>query len=385
MSNGEPAELVRPRRRAAAAWAAAVCLLRIDGIYFAGLVCLGAWLSSRALEEPGRSALARAAVRSGCAALLVVAAQALFRLAYHGHLVPHTMEVKVGLSALSLERGGKYLAVFLLSVTSLPILCWIGLREALRGRQASSRNGRSRDPRTLALLVPAFGGLLYPLLVGGDFMAMGRILLPSVAFFCLLLSIRLARARSASAALVVLLVGLSALPAFNLHPVPRELRERLHFRWNTAHYLSEYEQWRQMKENAKTWTILGKALAHRCERGDSLVAAAVGALGYYSDLWIYDQFGLASPEVVAHGSVPGRRSAGHDFFVPPEFFLHRNPTFLAAALVHAADRFALLPPSWLEGGELAERVRIEWYNLDRSLVALGAPASTLLRLARYMP
>jgi hypothetical protein len=59
------------------------------------------------------------------------------------------------------------------------------------------------------------------------------------------------------------------------------------------------------------------------------VAGAIGALGWYSGLDVYDQFGLVTPKV-AHLEVADAdlRSPGHDKRVDPYFFLDDEPTYL---------------------------------------------------------
>ena len=64
----------------------------------------------------------------------------------------------------------------------------------------------------------------------------------------------------------------------------------------------------------------------------SLVAPAIGAVGYYSELFIYDQNGLVWPELVHIAPSDQVRSPGHDKWVPPGFFLKYRPTYLRAEL-----------------------------------------------------
>ena len=57
-----------------------------------------------------------------------------------------------------------------------------------------------------------------------------------------------------------MVVGITLLPAWNLHLVPEALRAPLHFRLNQPRYLSEWEMWREMVVNAAQWSDKGRAL-----------------------------------------------------------------------------------------------------------------------------
>ena len=192
-------------------------------------------------------------------------------------------------------------------------------------------------------------------------MAFGRFMAPAVPYFALmaayLVERRLFRKGQTGHVLTVaaiVLILIQALPAFDMAPVPPAIRRFFHFRWNSPVVKTELEQWRQMKRNLDDWSILGKALNGMSKPGDTYVSAAIGAVGYHSDLTIYDACGLVDLEV-AHRTVeaPGRRSAGHDKYVEPEFFLNRDPTFLRAIVVPGMHRASVeedfrrrLPPGY---------------------------------------
>jgi len=97
---------------------------------------------------------------------------------------------------------------------------------------------------------------------------------------------------------------------------------------------TELEQWRMMKRNVEEWTWIGKALNRCAAPGDTFVTAAIGAVGYYSGLNVFDQCGLVDLKVASRVMEnPAPRSAGHDKYVAPEFFLERMPAFLRITLV----------------------------------------------------
>jgi len=360
-----------PRGVQAGILALLAALLRTDGAYW-GLLILGiaglTWLSDK------RPRLFRAIVTA--AAILVVGAalHVAWRYSYHGDWISNTARVKVGLSAITLRRGLDYVVSAALSIGSIGILA-----TALPW----TTGGRSRG---LALQVMGMiaGTFAYVVIVGGDFMTMGRLLVPAMPFLAVsgaLVVDRVASAerggKPAAWVAVAVLVGLSLLPSFNLHPVPRGVREAVDFRWNLPGYATEYERWRGMRGNAARWAFLGKALARHTRPGESLVSDGIGAVGYYSGLFIHDQYGLVDREVARREIGAGRRSAGHDKFVEPEFFLKREPTFLGAYLTFPGAG----PGPGPGDRELPDGYRIETLPLDPANGLPDGVALTLIRRA----
>jgi hypothetical protein len=240
--------------------------------------------------------------------------------------------VKAEFSAMRLERGLRYVLSFGLEV--LPFLL-VPLLAILR---------RAGSVVFLALAVA------YSVFVGGDFMPMGRFLVPAMPFLALLLAGLLVRSASRTRALALGAgcTALAILPAFDLHPVPLSLRERFHFRWNQDAFESEVEMWRGMRDRAEQWKELGRALAARTSPGESIVLGNIGAVGYETELVIFDPFGLVDPEVARRDAPLVRASPGHDKRVPFDFFLPRRPTYLNAWLAPAASPVEpSLPPEWL--------------------------------------
>ncbi|MGD8450204.1 MAG: hypothetical protein PVJ57_00160 [Phycisphaerae bacterium] len=250
---------------------------------------------------------------------------------YFQSLLPNTAYAKAGLSAALLQRGFDYVAVYALSFVTpllLVVTSWFVLR---RGRRAIG----------LAVAAMAWAFPAYAIVTAGDFMAMGRFLVPGLAFNTILLAWMLEdlggqRAWRRGAALLVGLavVVLGALPGWDRHLVPHNVRANFHFRRNTPNYLSEYGKWQQQVNNRWRWRLEGLALkAYTQENfgpGASTIAGAIGALGYYSGLHIYDMNGLVTPEVGRREVKADERmrSPGHDKNVAPWFFLDDQPSLV---------------------------------------------------------
>jgi hypothetical protein len=163
-------------------------------------------------------------------------------------------------------------------------------------------------------------------------MPMGRFLVPSLAFQTLLIGsfCGFLRARNfeRSARLFALAIAaLGVLPDFDTQLVPQSIRERFPFRLSNASFWEEKDAWRGMKEISPLLRERGEALARFTKPGESLVASSIGYVGYYSNLIIYDRFGLVS-RIRPSGAAKRLGSPGHDVHVHPHYFLRQKPTYL---------------------------------------------------------
>jgi arabinofuranosyltransferase len=359
------------RWRLAAVVSALGVLLRADALLFLGLVHAGAFLAGSLAQQVE---LRRGALRSGLVTLGAFGAQTLFRTLYHGDWLPNTARVKVGVSSMTLERGLNYDVEFLLSYIAIPVMMLVAL--VLPGRMP-------RAQRLTAWSVVA-ATFAYGIYIGGDFMAMGRMLILALPFITVLFASSLARlcdlrARPlgiALAGLIALFCVMSSIGAGGgAYLVPEGLRARFHFRWNTPKYVSEDVQWQNMVERGLAWQRLGKALKHRTKPGESLVIGTIGGVGFYSGLHIHDTFGLTNRAGDAAKVRRKRRSPGHDRHVPIDHFLLKKPTYVGAELVPPDQRDYLLLPHLRPGHELAPLIDIRFFPLKND--------ERLLRLARW--
>lgn len=263
-------------------------------------------------------------------ALIVFCGHLVFRYSLYGSFLPNTFHAKAGFSLAELERGAKYIGVFVLTFLSpllvlvfAPIAAW----------------SKHRKVVCTALLL-MLGPYIYAVVTGGDFMTMGRFMVPAFAFQVIILgavvqSLQRGGHRGAELVAATLIVGvffLNVLPAFGMFPVSHSIRERLHFRLNKSVFFDEFRQYDFMVKNSRRWRRLGQELGKHVAEGDTLVAGAIGNVGYFSRVFIYDRFGLVTrieqkPQVAEIKSSPG-----HDMVVGPQYFLNKNPTYLYAKL-----------------------------------------------------
>ncbi len=317
----------------------ALCLVRTEGPAWIAVIFLLACLS-RILD--GQWRLSKKPILVAFTAItLAFAAYFGWRYSYFGTLMANTAAAKSAILSLRWMRGLNYvLGYFATFAAIVPVLVG-GTICGLMG----ARRGMWLAVAALGCAFPA-----YAVAVTGDFMPMGRFLLPAAPFWALLaarlLSAICHRGQStrsgksprflAAAALAAILICVQLAPAWNVHVAPRSLLEKLRFRFNTPVFMSEFEVWQDQKDNAAEWAALGHALREYCAQlqprpnSPSVVMGAIGAAGYYSNLHVFDRHGLVTPEV-AHRAIAADEplvSAGHDRRVPPEFFLKNEPTIL---------------------------------------------------------
>jgi arabinofuranosyltransferase len=307
----------------------ALSLIRTDG--FAWVLLVAGVSAFHCLSKPEW----RARRLALCLAIVAVLYGGYFawRLGYYGALFPNPVYLKVGFGWGVLLRGLRYVGHTLFAHPS----CFV----ALAASGLALRHWRR--PSTLPILALAFAPWAYAVVVGGDWMPMGRFLVSSFPFFALLIGQAAQewpeKQRSFRPAVALAVVVLSLLPAWNIQPTPRSFLQSLKFRYSTHGYLSDYGFLDRRRRVIATWKKIGLTLKRRSHAGDSLVFGAVGAIGYYSDLHVYDRFGLVSPKVVAQArreARAGLRSPGHDVKVSPTFFLDEHPTYLTLGIVRGS-------------------------------------------------
>jgi hypothetical protein len=234
--------------------------------------------------------------------------------------MPNTAAAKVGFSMERLLRGADYVSVYLL--TFLTPFATIGALFRLRWV--------IKRPALLAATLLFGGFFAYAILVGGDYMSMGRFLIPGIAFQTILFGVAIRHMPPIlqhTVCCFLLVVG--ALPFFEIHLVPDHVRSEFHFRHNRSEFVNERQHWEFMQRNAERWRREGVLLKAHTVPGESLVEGAIGNIGYFSELTIYDRMGLVTA-IPGAASPDSLRSPGHDVRVPEQYFLPEKPTYLFA-------------------------------------------------------
>jgi hypothetical protein len=350
--------------RGAPWWAALCILLRVDGFVFVAAV-----LAVAALQPSESEGEVRAGASWGQAAgvaLLTLGGVELFRRLYFGTWLPHTAVVKVAVSPVVLERGARYILAMLVGIPGLALLLLLGVGSGMRRTRVGGVSSG-------VLLAPLVVVVALALAAGGDFMAFGRFFVPAIAplYVLVLESLRSARIR---ASLALTLVALNGACFFSPPRLPAGVERVLHFRWNESSYEPELVVWKGMEKRARLWAQLGRALALETRPGETIVLGAIGAVGYYSDLTILDQYGLVDRAAGRLEGHPANHSPGHDKQVLPGYYLPRRPDyFLGTELVPKDTPNQGLPASLLEDPFVAQHFELEFHEVQEGV---------LLRLVR---
>ena len=361
----------RPRGIQAGCLAALAGLVRADGAVWMVMLLAAAlayaWFTGR------DRALLKAIATTAVILFAAVGAHVLWRYSYYGDYLPNTARVKAGFSMHRLHRGVDYLLANLLTVPTLALVILASLPAI----------GRSSARLWFPALTLLLGTFAYAVYVGGDFMPMGRFLYPALAFLPMLFAMAWARGartgnRLVPGVLAGLVVATQVAACFDLNGVPEALRSRFHFRQDRV-WESEISMQRNMKLRAEEWSVQGKALALFVKPGESMSLGAIGAMGYYSGLEIYDSYGLVTPSVIAAVEPIERSSPGHDRRVGPMFFNDLHPTYAGSVIARIDAPLNDQLGNW-DAHPLSKMVTIERHPLPADQ---GFEPGTELRLLRY--
>jgi hypothetical protein len=301
-------------------------LLRADGFAWV-IACIGLAVLT-AFVRRNKDAVKPLLV-CGLISFAVLLATVVFRAAYFRDILPNTVYAKAVMSQLNLTRGLYYTISFFLHFPHLIVI--------LLAAPFLARKDNNIRYTAVCSIILVLAAVVYAIMVGGDFMTMGRFFVPVMPFFTILFAVvlsRVIRPALAAPALFALAIAVSLLPLFDVHIVPRRVIDRFHFRWTirVENRRSEIQQWQFMAENSRNWERIGKAMKQHTNEGESFIATAIGAAGYYSDLHIFDCCGLVDREVGRRRIEDIRVSPGHDKFVPINQFLKHNPTYIHASI-----------------------------------------------------
>lgn len=373
----------RPRALQAGLCAAVTALLRVDGFAFVAMPLTLALVTGLLTK---RRALVRAAVVAGALCALAIGGQIAFRLAYHGDWLPNTVRVKVvgaddpEVVWMRRERGLLYVAWNHLTVLSYALVPLAALAFA-----------RVRDRRLMlhALAVVA-GTSTFAALAGGDFMAFARLLLPAMPYLALAFAVAFVGLRERGGPPVLAggfaaaAIALSLLPAYDVHLVPRPLLERAHFRWSERDdgRQTEYERWARMRRRVATLQREGIVLKRLAAPGDSYIAGGIGAVGYFSDLHVFDAYCLTN-DYWKLLDIPVRRaSPGHDVEILRDQFLRWKPTFYSGIFLHRDEPPNRGLPNWKEN-PIARMTVVEHHPLRPHERAFPEEEFRLVRFLRW--
>ena len=285
-------------------------LTRLDStVLVAGWFLAIAWFTWRAAVPAERvKQTAVTALRLGVPVLLLVVPWLVWKSDFYGSLLPNTQKAKSAANPIvPFLYGIFYLFGFFMSYGGFLLI----------GRFRRHREAFFAQPavRLAFVVVPLW--FLYICVVGADFMEY-RFMVPILPVLALLAGelIDHIRAPKRQTVLVVVLLGMSAF-----HRVaPNFVVPVLTF--------TELDHWPASSQT--TWSTMGKLL-HREFPGELedpkrpvTALAALGVIGYYSDLRTIDLVGLTDAYVAEHGEHPRYYYPGHVRIAPIDYLLRRD-------------------------------------------------------------
>lgn len=254
-------------------------------------------------------------------AAAIIGVHLLWRHSYYGDWLPNTYYAKVDHTAAVVARGWRYVLNFVRDTGGLFV--W-GVPFALAWLPRAGAFARTASVLGLVLTLGV-------ILVGGDGLPMYRFMVPIVPLWALLVAKLIADlsealytprvtagARAAITSLVVIAVALSVVR------VPADS--------------SQYVNYRVQKDvEVPRWRAAGQWLAQHASTDASIACVPIGAIGYYSNLRLYDMLGLTDRHI-AHKPVElGHGWAGHEKTDGP-YILAQQPTYLLLGNIAVRDQ-----------------------------------------------
>ncbi|QQG44129.1 MAG: hypothetical protein HYW86_04700 [Candidatus Roizmanbacteria bacterium] len=245
----------------------------------------------------------------------VIASSFLIRYSLYGQLLPNTFYAKVGANLDIYLRGLRYTFDFFLNYSFIlffiVLIIW----------------GYINKTRTVLLaLLFIFTIVTETVLVGGDGLPMYRFLLPALPYFTVLLAFFLAKIEDVFPNSYIKYIFMFSFAAILIY---RAFAQPL--------VGNQYQIYLDQKNyEIPRWTYVGKWLKENAKPNETIALVPIGAVGYYSDRYIYDMLGLTN-KYISHKKVDlGKGAAGHEKHDGP-YILSQKPTFLLLGNIQVLD------------------------------------------------
>ena len=243
-----------------------------------------------------------------------------WRYTRYGYLLPNTFYAKTGGGVPQILRGGllAYLFIMQFALPLVPaalVVAWeAGAPQRAKLREMLSAAWFTRSSLIVFSIAIVVVYTANNVLVGGDYMAMHRFFVPVLPFMYLLFGLMIAAlynraSRPANSFGLWALVAFTALATF----FPSTVLERSFFDSPPQQHGNyrgvQIERW-----HVARLSVIGHFFdGYRRDPSESLATTAIGAIGYYADMQIYDIHGLVDVHI-AHMPPPpgfGTRRPGH--------------------------------------------------------------------------
>lgn len=286
---------------------AAACVTRPEAIVLLPILSIAMWIRSRSGDVTPRQVLWHIAP-----GVMTVLGVTMWRLLYYGHWLPNTLAAKTS-GYISAMQGLAYAGYFLLESSM-----WVPL--SLIAVRLWKKPALRRDPDIVLPLIAALGIVGVIVVAGGDFMAMGRLLVPVVPLVLLALSRVLVskdasrlHARSLFPALVCLYLVL------NVYMLYRTNQVETAYKFDSIGTVQAYEQ---------EWRDVAVLLRANSFPTDSVALTPVGVIPYHTNLYTVDLLALVAPDLSGYRRRPTATRVGHSLAIEPSHLLRLRPQFI---------------------------------------------------------
>jgi hypothetical protein len=255
-------------------------------------------------------------------AITIFVLHILWRRFYYSDWLPNTFYAKVGSNISQIERGLRYVQIFFTEqggfiIWALPfVVVWL-----LPVRPFARVRALIGIVITLAVIA-----------VGGDGLPMYRFMVPIIPIWALLVQTIISEILSAGhrlfpAKATSLSVGVFCLVIFigvTFIAISGQSEQFM---------LYEYQKTYEVPR----WSAAGRWLAQNASPEASIACVPIGAVGYYSNLRVFDMMGLTDKHI-AHKPVEiGKGWAGHEKHDGP-YILSKKPTYLLLGNIQVLDQ-----------------------------------------------
>lgn len=336
-------------------------LIRPEGLGVGAV--LFCWVAA---DRSGRSP-ARLAAYLGPVVMIVVA-HLLWRRTYYGDWLPNTFYAKVGFTSDQLIRGLRYVSDSISANGGAA--AWL---VPVAAPWFVARNRLARIGSTVVITLVAM-----VVAVGGDGLAMHRFMVPVIPLWLMLIAWlyhvvieTLAAKRSGTTPLATRIVAITAVCgiAISLFVNPSDSVQYLLFE--------------EHKTEVEDWRAVGEWVGEHASADAAVACVPIGAVGYYSNLRVYDMMGLTDRHIARRELELGSGWAGHEKHDGP-YILSKKPQFLLLGNIQVLD-FPLPPdhPNFVRPPNAAIQAR-EADMFTREMVEAYRPRVVKLPNDRYL-
>jgi arabinofuranosyltransferase len=279
--------------------------------------------------------------------ILVLGISFLVRFNLYHKLLPNTFYVKVGGGLPMYWRGIKYVLDFFWNYSCVLLFLILTIYGLVKKSKASFLS-----------LVFIFFIISETVYVGGDGLPMYRFLLPVIPYFGVLLGLFINDKPALGLVIGAILILKTLMPPLSGNQYILYLEQK------------NYE--------VPRWTRVGKWLASHAGKNETAAMVPIGAVGYYSDLYIHDMMGLVDAHIANKKTVLGKGWAGHEKHDGP-YILSKKPTYLLLGNIQVYDyRLDMSDPQFVKPSIKPIREREDdiftedlWKDYEKKIDAVG--------------